>query len=217
MKNCDTSSLIEIVDLLFLSSSIPLFLLIFRIASPFIGVALIGIFAFSLYRMGRKINPSSDKINEKVTGQGAKRTLFLSATITVAAVVVIITAHFVVISASKIVIILDLSKFSIGAKIVAIGTSTPELLFGLIAMKRGRIHLALGDAVGANLTTITLVLGLVLTFSPFAVNPTIFVETLAFVLVTNLILWRYLTKGGISQIGGIVLIMTYILFQAMID
>ncbi|MEM3609050.1 MAG: hypothetical protein QXZ02_06520 [Candidatus Bathyarchaeia archaeon] len=45
-----------------------------------------------------------------------------------------------------------------GAKNVAVGTSLPELAFGLIAMKHGRVHLALGDAVGANLTTITLVL-----------------------------------------------------------
>ncbi|MBX5327466.1 hypothetical protein HM002_07120 [Candidatus Bathyarchaeota archaeon A05DMB-4] len=84
-------------------------------------------------------------------------------------------------------------------------------------MRRGRVRLALGDAIGANLITITLVLGLVLVFSPFIIDPASFVEILAFVLVTNLILWRFLTKGGVSQMGGIVLIMTYILFQAVLQ
>ncbi|MGF3499905.1 MAG: hypothetical protein ACQXXH_01220 [Candidatus Bathyarchaeia archaeon] len=97
------------------------------------------------------------------------------------------------------------------------GTSLPELAFGFAAMRRGRVRLALGDAIGANLITITLVLGLVLVFSPFIIDPASFVEILAFVLVTNLILWRFLTKGGVSQMGGIVLIMTYILFQAVLQ
>jgi cation:H+ antiporter len=104
----------------------------------------------------------------------------------------------------------------IGAKIVAIGTSLPELAFGLLAMKRGRVHLALGDAVGANLTTITLVLGLVLVFSPFVINATLFAEVLAFVLITNIILWWYLTKGRISPLGGIILVLIYVMFQAVL-
>jgi Ca2+/Na+ antiporter len=91
----------------------------------------------------------------------------------------------------------------------------PELAFGLTAVRRGRVHLALGDAIGANLTTTTLVLGLVFLLSPFQVNLTAFAEILLFVLASNLILWRYLTKGGVSQVGGIVLIMIYVLFQAV--
>jgi cation:H+ antiporter len=99
---------------------------------------------------------------------------------------------------------------------VAVGTSLPELAFGLTAAKRGRVHLALGDAIGANLTTITLVLGFVLLLSPFAVDIAAFTEILLFVLATNLILWRYLTRGGISQIGGIIFILIYVLFQATV-
>lgn len=44
----------------------------------------------------------------------------------------------------------------------------------------------------------------------------IFAEILSFVLITNLILWRYLTKGGVTQVGGIILIMVYVLFQAIL-
>ncbi|MEM4704742.1 MAG: hypothetical protein QXJ02_06720, partial [Candidatus Bathyarchaeia archaeon] len=61
-----------------------------------------------------------------------------------------------------------------------------------------------------------LVLGLVLVFSPFVIDAASFAQVLAFVLITNIILWRYLTKGGVSQIGGIILVLVYVMFQAVL-
>jgi len=219
LKTCDTMSLIELVDLLFLASLIPLLLVIFKINSPFVGIALIAIFIFSLYRISKKRAPTTADVEKMSLKKDKQKTTMFStiAIIIIAAAVIFITARFVILSASEIINLLNVSSVFIGAKIVAIGTSLPELAFGFAAMRRGRVHLALGDAIGANLTTITLALGLVLVFSPFIIDPASFVEILAFVLVTNLILWRFLTKGGVSQMGGIVLIMTYILFQAVLQ
>jgi cation:H+ antiporter len=105
----------------------------------------------------------------------------------------------------------------IGAKLVSIGTSLPELTLDLTAVRRGRIQLALGDIIGSNLTNLTLVLGLVLIASPSAVDMTILGELLPFMLITTIIFWRSLLKGEVSQVGGIILILTYILFQAVIS
>lgn len=219
LKTCGTTSLVELVDLLFLASLIPLLLVIFKINSPLVGIVLIAIFIFSLYRISKRRAPASADVERVFLKKiEPKRTVPSTIAITiVAAVVVVITARFVILSASEIINLLNVSTVVMGAKIVAIGTSLPELAFGFAAMKRGRVHLALGDAVGANLTTITLVLGLVLVFSPFIIDLASFVEILAFVLVMNLVLWRFLTKGGVSQMGGIVLIMMYILFQAILQ
>jgi len=113
--------------------------------------------------------------------------------------------------------VLGTAPILIGAKIIAIGTSMPELALDLTAVRRGRVHLAVGDAIGSNLTNITLVLGIILLGSPFGtVDLSIFAQILPFVLITTLILWRYLTKGGVSQLGGVALILTYIVFQATI-
>ncbi|MEM4704903.1 MAG: hypothetical protein QXJ02_07555, partial [Candidatus Bathyarchaeia archaeon] len=165
MKNCGTNTLVELVDLLFLASLIPLLLIVLRIASPFVGVALICVFVFSLYRMSKKRSPTSEDVEGKMCEQKNQRNITTLAVVVLAAVVVVVAARFVVSSASEIVEVLGLSNEIIGAKIVAIGTSMPEFAFGLIAMKRNRVRLALGDTVGANLTTITLVLGLGLVFS----------------------------------------------------
>jgi len=221
LKACRTDLLVELVDILFLASIIPLLLVILRfmvttplVGSPLLGVALLGIFAFSVYKMAKKRSPASEDPLSKPTHKKNQKKVI--AWIIVGAAIVIVTSQFTVSSASDIAYSLGIAPILLGARIVAVGTSLPELAFGLAASRRGRVHLALGDAIGANLTTISLVLGLVLLLSPFAVELATFAEILLFVLATNLILWRYLMKGGVSQIGGIILILIYVIFQATI-
>ena len=116
----------------------------------------------------------------------------------------------------NIAIFLGVPPILIGAKIVAIGTSLPELTLDFMAVRRGRVQLAMGDIIGSNVTNLTLVLGLVLVASPFAVDMTVFFEIMPFLLITTIVFLRFLTRGGVSQKAGIVLIMTYILFQVVL-
>lgn len=221
LKTCRTDLLVELVDILFLAAIIPLLFVISRITvispsigSPIVGIALLGVFVFSIYRMAKKRSPASEDPMEKQTQKKSRKKIMIW--IIAGAAIVVLTSRFTVSSASEIAHLLGIAPVLIGARIVAVGTSVPELAFGLAAIKRGRVHLALGDAIGANLTTITLVLGFVLLLSPFTVDIAAFAEILLFVLATNLILWRYLTRGGVSQLGGVILIMIYVLFQAAI-
>jgi cation:H+ antiporter len=221
LKACCTETLLELVDILFLASIIPLLLILSRITvtipmvgSPIVGIMLLGVFIFSVYRMAKKRSPASED-HGKAPNQlrNRNRTLLY---IVLGAAIIIITARLTVYSAIEIVYSLGILPILLGARLVAIGTSLPELAFGLTAAKRGRVRLALGDAIGANLTTITLVLGLVFLLSPLNIDITAFAEILLFVLATNIVLWRYLTRGGVSQLGGIILIIIYILFQAVL-
>lgn len=214
LKKCRTEALVELIDLLFLASIIPLLLVAFKAASFIIGVLLIVIFVLSFYRMSRKRRPPTfDHIKDRRVER--KKPLIILITILITVAIVVLSARTTITSAIEIIKLVGISQPEIGAKIVAVGTSLPELAFGLVALKRGRVHLALGDAIGANLTTITLVLGIVLLFAPFAIEQLMFTEILIFVLIMNLILWRYLTKGGVTQLGGIILITVYIVFQAI--
>jgi len=210
--------LIEMVDILFFSSAIPILLVIpFLSASletvgHLVGMILIGVFIFSIYIMTRTRKvPSVDTQSGAVKGKN-KRIVLTKVAVGIA--VVILAARFAVWSASAIATILGIPTILIGAKIVAIGTSLPELALDVTAVRRGKIHLAIGDVIGSNLSNIALVLGLVLLISPFTVDLTIFTEILPFLLIITLLLWRFLTKGGIPKWGGILLIMIYILFQA---
>jgi len=216
LKKCSTDLLMDLLDILFLSSLIPLLLIVFKVFSSVVGVVLLVVYGFSIYTMTRRRSPASASMRKVASERIDKKRVILS--IIGGMIIVVLASRFVVSSAINIATILGVPTILIGAKIIAIGTSMPELVLDLTAARRGRIHLAIGDAVGSNLTNLTLVLGIVLLASPspVAINLTVFAEILPFVLITTLILWRFLTKGGVPQVGGIILLITYIIFQATI-
>lgn len=214
LKTCCTDLLVELTDILFVISLIPLLLVIFKVASPIIGVILLGTFVLAVFFMSKRKTPRVAENKSVVAEKRSKKMVVAKLILTMS--LVIISARLVVLSGLNIAFSLGVPPILIGVKIVAIGTSLPELTLDLTAVRRGRVHLAIGDIVGSNLINLTLVLGLVLVSSPFAVDMTIFTEILPFLLITTIVFWRFLTRGGVSQIGGIVLLMVYILFQAII-
>ena len=64
---------------------------------------------------------------------------------------------------------LGMSHFLIGLTIVSIGTSAPELLVSAVAAFEGSPGLALGNALGSNITNIALVLGATACLCPLLV------------------------------------------------
>lgn len=214
LKTCCTDLLVELTDILFLTSLIPLLLVIFKVFSSVVGVILLGTFLISIYFMAKKRTPIVNANKSAALGEESKKRVVGMFILSLAGV--IIAARLVVSSGINIAGILGAPPILIGAKVVSIGTSLPELTLDLIAVRRGRVQLAIGNILGSNLTNLTFVLGLVLLTSPFAVDMIIFTELLPFLLITTIIFWRFLTRGGVSQVGGIVLIMTYILFQAVV-
>ncbi|MDH5375673.1 MAG: sodium:calcium antiporter [Candidatus Bathyarchaeota archaeon] len=218
LKTCCTDLLKELTDILLITTLIPLLLIIshyhiFDVASPVVGVILLATFLINTYLMAKKRTPAINANVDKTVEKGSLKKAIAMLLLTFVGVV--IAARLVVYSGSNIALFLGIPPILIGAKVVAIGTSLPELTLDFAAVRRGRVQLAIGDVIGSNLTNLTLVLGLVLLVSPFAVDMTIFTEILPFLMITTIIFWRFLTRGGVSQVGGIVLTMTYILFQAV--
>jgi len=212
--------LTEMVDILFLSSAIPLLLVVpffsayLETVGHLIGAFLIGIFILSIYVMAKARRVPPVTLKKEGADRMNKRSVFMK--VVGGTAIVVLAARFTVWSASNIAASLGVPPILIGAKIVAIGTSLPELALDVTAARRGRIRLAIGDAIGSNLSNMALILGFVLLTSPFAVDLTIFTEILPFLLIITLLLWRFLTKGGIPKWGGVVLIMVYVIFQATI-
>jgi len=64
-----------------------------------------------------------------------------------------------VLAAARLSRALGLSPVLIGALVIGLGTSAPELLVSALASGRGEIDLALGNVVGSNTANLTLVLG----------------------------------------------------------
>ncbi len=221
LKECP-EGLDEIADFLLLSSVIPLVLVVVKLPTGLIGVGLLLIFAVSVYReikghavsVPMRIHNRSAKNSEKTT-----RKLLTVLKILVGTLVVLVAARYTVSSALEVTAAFGLMQIFVGALVVAFGTSLPELGLSIMAVKRGRMRLASANAIGSNLTNLTLILGLVFLssfFSPFSVDITSFFEIISFVLITSLIIWYHMTKGGDCRLVGIALILTYVIFQATI-
>ncbi|MFO7547602.1 MAG: calcium/sodium antiporter [Acidimicrobiia bacterium] len=80
-----------------------------------------------------------------------------------------LSADRFVVSAARLSRLWGLSPILIGAVVVGLGTSLPEMLVsGLAAADPGGLDLALGNVVGSNIANLTLVLGISTLISPMA-------------------------------------------------
>lgn len=130
---------------------------------------------------------------------------------------VIISASFVVDSAVKLAEMLGLAKSFIGATIIAIGTSLPELSIDLQALRKKQYGLALGDAIGSNMANLTLVLGAAAAISPISVQLAVFPAALLFAVVANMVfLYLAVVKRQFGRKEGAALLLLYALYLVVI-
>ncbi|MCX8197118.1 MAG: sodium:calcium antiporter [Candidatus Micrarchaeota archaeon] len=126
---------------------------------------------------------------------------------------VILSSHFVVESAVKLAEIAGLAKSFIGATIIAIGTSLPEISIDLQAIRRRQYGLAIGDAIGSNMANLTLVLGSAAAISPIVVQLNIFVAALLFAVVANFVfIYFTISNPAFSRKEGAALLLLYIIY-----
>ncbi|MCW3999332.1 MAG: hypothetical protein NWE93_03740 [Candidatus Bathyarchaeota archaeon] len=200
---------------LFISSIIPVALIFFTTATWLVGLVLIGIFIGYMYQLSKVRIPQEE--TDPVT-QEDKNRLKRYILLTVAgALGVVVSAYFLVEAAVSIAQAAGLSQQIIGATIIAIGTSLPELSLDIRAMLRGHSGLAFGDVIGSSFVNITLILGVTLFIpgllgTPIEMNTGIFQNLVLFSIITNMFFWYFLSRGQIGHREGAVFLFIYILF-----
>jgi cation:H+ antiporter len=68
-------------------------------------------------------------------------------------------ANFVVESGTNIARSLDVSEWIIGLFLISLGTSLPELVVSLVAVKKGNAEMSIGNIIGSNVANFSMVLG----------------------------------------------------------
>jgi len=194
---------------LFSASIIPLSLIYLGFASRFIGLLLIGLFAWNTWKLVKNREGMKD---EGALGDEKKRLTRYLLILMVGVAGVIVCSYFIVDSATFIALSLGVPKVVIGATIVAFGTSIPELATSLEATKNNDINLALANIVGSGFLNITLILGVTLIAANLTVNVAAFTNIAIFSLIANLFLWYFLSGERICWKEGAVLMFLYALF-----
>ncbi|MEX2374214.1 MAG: sodium:calcium antiporter, partial [Dehalococcoidia bacterium] len=106
---------------------------------------------------------------------------------------------------------MGISEFAIGATVVAVGTSLPEVVTSAIAAFKRQDDIAIGNIVGSNLFNVLGVLGGAAAVSPIAVSLDLFQFELPVLALTAVILlplaWR---ARPIGRVMGAVLLLGFV-------
>lgn len=110
-----------------------------------------------------------------------------------------------VIGASGIALNFGVSPLIIGLTIVGFGTSAPEMIVSGVAAFEGTPNLAVGNAIGSNITNIALVLGITALVTPLIVDSKILKREYPIMFFIMLLAWWLLSDGKLSHSDGYIL------------
>lgn len=99
-----------------------------------------------------------------------------------------------------------LSPMVIGLTIVGFGTSAPELLVSLQAALAGQPDMALGSALGSNVSNILLILGFAAMIAPLTMPFTRLWRDFSFMLAASLAIWLMMLDGTVGRLDGLLLL-----------
>ncbi len=133
-------------------------------------------------------------------------------------VVIVFSADWLVAGAVTIAKRFKISDFVIGAVIVGVGTSFPELVVSSIGAFEGNSDIAIGNVVGSNIFNVFGILGLTALIMPVAVSKENKRFDLPFCIgvsvLTLLLVFNFFTGGepSINRIDGAILLTFFALF-----
>ena len=92
--------------------------------------------------------------------------------------------------------------FVIGATVVSVATTLPELLVSVIAASQGRADMAAGNAVGSVTANTALIRGLVIVLAPAAVERRAVLKKAVILFAAVLLLWLFSLSGTLAPAGA---------------
>lgn len=114
-------------------------------------------------------------------------------------------------SAERIGLYLGMSPFAVGVLIVSVGTSLPEMISSVVAVTRGTSEIVVGNVLGANLSNLLLVMGVVAISAPRQVRlgEQYILIDLHYLLGSVCLLALALKDGVLGRFEGLVLLCGY--------
>ena len=127
---------------------------------------------------------------------------------------IIIGGDLVVDSASNIALALGMSETLVGLTIVAIGTSLPELVTSITALRKGENQLVIGNVIGSNIFNILFVLGASSAISAIPLDSSLLTDVLFMLAVTVLCFIFGKTQEKYDKKEGIILVTLFVVYMA---
>jgi cation:H+ antiporter len=175
------------------------------------GIILLAILIAYLFFLIRDARKSSDSnVVEKPKLSLPKSIIFMI----VGLAGIVLGGDLVVDSASAIALALGMSETLVGLTIVAIGTSLPELVTSLTALKKGENQMVIGNVIGSNIFNILFVLGASSAISAIPLSSSMLIDVILMIFVTVLCFIFGKTQEKYDKKEGAILVILFIAYMA---
>lgn len=117
----------------------------------------------------------------------------------------IVAADQLVKGSARLAVTMALPAVVVGAVVIGLGTSAPEILVSALAAYEGSPEIAIGNIVGSNTANVTLVLGVAALITPVAISSST-LRREAPVAALSVIVFAVLAQGGLSRLDALILL-----------
>jgi len=121
-------------------------------------------------------------------------------------------ADLMIRGASRLARRLGVNALVIGLTVVAMGTSTPELLVGVVATVRQSGDIAVGNVIGSNVANIALILGIAALIRPIRVQMRLLVREVPIMIFASLAFYIFALDGELTRFDGLSLLVGFVAY-----
>jgi cation:H+ antiporter len=177
-----------------------------RLDGAILWILFIGFFVYLIQLSKTQDNEEEEELTEKDT---MPRLLGM---VLIGIAGIVIGSNFTVNGASGIAEAVGISDRIIGLTIVAFGTSLPELVTSVIASRKGKADIAVGNIIGSNLFNILFVLGTVTLIHPVAFASAFYVDSIVCILSVVTLFLLSARKKELGKTAGIIMLLCYAVY-----
>ena len=180
----------------------------FNESMGFVGILMI--FMFVLFKTDGLTE--EDSIDSSEFGHS----LFVSL---IGLVALIAGANIAVIYAENPALLLGVPQLIIGLTIIALGTSLPELAATIVALKKGKHQMVVGNIIGSNVFNLVFIIPMIGFFGSVELSPIVMQRDFYILLALSMVfillavaLTKLKFRKNIFSISGVLLIASYVLY-----
>ena len=180
----------------------------FNESMGFVGILMI--FMFVLFKTDGLAEEDSEDSSE------FGHSLFVSL---IGLVALIAGANIAVIYAENTALLLGVPQLIIGLTIIALGTSLPELAATIVALRKGKHQMVVGNIIGSNVFNLVFIIPMIGFFGSVELSPMVMQRDFYILLTLSIVfillavvLTKLQFRKNIFSISGVVLIVSYVLY-----
>ena len=176
----------------------------------------VGYIIYTIYAENKAKNDEYDKeVIEEVKSKESTMSIWTTIVFIIVGILALkYGSDFVVDNAVSIAEKIGLSEQFIGVTIVAIGTTLPEIITGIVAARKDASDLLIGNVIGSNILNLCLLSGIGSIISPLLYQ-TSFNASIVFLLVITMFLQLRIAKSNDNRIdrkNGILMLIVYVFY-----